>query len=1417
MTDGLVWDAPALFEETLTGDAFVAAQVGALQEMSGGSSGFRLRRVILVNFWLYGYQEFHIPHGRLFLAGENASGKSSILAAALPIALDGNTAPTRVDTFGGNGKRLDYYVLGSTDAATVFSHDRRTCYIALEWEWCDPHNPPIAAELRDLWYGDPADHARARWLTTGLCLAGNASRADKLTITRFALTDGARIGHDVHLTDSRNAALDPALFKRSILNAHGMAFDTMTDYQTFVARALFGITNPDDFHYLIQMLLVLRNPDLGQKQTVESIQITLTTALRRIPDDITRRVTGTIERLDEIQSKIEGLESAHSAASRIDAALQNVVVARSRATAFALSSAAKAETDSRRAADLVQNQHARAETTLATARNRVSELRDEQADLAGRIAALRGSERFQVAEKLATAKNEVERAATRLADQQAQEQQAQHALARAHERLSKATAKRDAEAAHIVAEIRRLRALAAGWPLAASYLADATDDGAAGIAEIAGGASRARLALLARLDNLHAARQRLSEDARHARDVQDRALTVQDDARARRDAAVAELGAAREAVATRLREWGAGLDDVPEWALAELIRAARDSDSETMREAATNVTRYLTQAQNTLDTRLNALRATLAERHHQQNAAQTEYDRTVAETDIEPPRSPARKAARSALAAANIPALPLYALVDYAPDTPPEVAGSIEQALADAGLLDALVVRADDVTRADGLLYERGLADCRLSPFDGSPSTSAAVVPLTFDPAADSDPAWQTSVADILRTLAANPAFAYDPDTRRWHHGLLVGQAGNAAAEGYIGTASRRRVRHERIAARDAALTAAREALTRQETAVAAAQKEQAILTAARADLTAITTAPDVIRAEAARQQTDAAFVQTERALAHAQADHARARQRVVETDVALRQEAEGGGVPDAANDRAYVHEAQETTRTLADGCARLIERYTDAAERRTDAADAAGDVENATHTARRAAHLRTDAEAGHTALEAQYTELLRLSEDDEGGVEALVRRLADSERRQEVITGELAEAERDVGQADARLAGLVERVTETRQRADDSRSARLVAQDAFVVAATTYPAATLTPLLVRLESDPAGVATLLLADDDPAPDVAALDLAKNRALQAATTVFGQQRANVIDFGPQQDDDGLVTFRSADHVTPHGLMALLTGRIAEQRGLLNVEERDLFENFLLQEMAEAIRSHIAQAEEWVRGINLLLDSMPLVGERYSLDWQPLDDAQPRDALGQHIARQHRLLRKPAARLNPDERERLLEALRQEVADVRSAHAADATTSFRDLLARIFDYRDWFRFAVYTTPPGGTALRLTEQNMKRRSGAERLFAFYVPLFAAYAAAYAGVAAPGAPRIVALDEAFDKASAANTQRIMQFLVSQDFQWIMTGPAISGVGAAIPVSAEYQLMYEKGSQVATALPILWVGGEEQASTPL
>ena len=92
----------------------------------------------------------------------------------------------------------------------------------------------------------------------------------------------------------------------------------------------------------------------------------------------------------------------------------------------------------------------------------------------------------------------------------------------------------------------------------------------------------------------------------------------------------------------------------------------------------------------------------------------------------------------------------------------------------------------------------------------------------------------------------------------------------------------------------------------------------------------------------------------------------------------------------------------------------------------------------------------------------------------------------------------------------------------------------------------------------------------------------------------------------------------------------------------------------------------------------------------------------------------------------------------------------------------------------------------------------------MMAQYVPLFAALSALY-DLAAPWAPRLLALDEAFDKASDESSQQMLRFLVSQGFQWLMTSPRLTGQGDAVPAYAEYLMVHDRASQRAHGIPFL------------
>src|SRR2546421_1142248 len=363
--------------------------IQVLQALAGGPRGYRLRRILLTNFWLYGQQEFEIPHGRVFLAGENASGKSTVLTAALPLALDGDLRPNRIDTFGGRERRIEYYVLGSNDSATPFSHERRTAYIALEFEWCDPEQPPIAQELRQRW--ENGDREKTRFLTIGVSLAGNINASDRIRPLRFLITDGSRLGYDLdtvyetgHKGEKR--AYDHLRFKQ-LLEGRGIICESQAEYERQVARYLFGFSDVKDFEKLINLLLILRRPNLSTELSFSRVHDYLRMSLRKISSETTSRVIGTIERIDAIQSEIERIQEAYDATDRVHRARQTLAVAHAQLASCEFALAQLAE-------DAIQNRVARWRRELDKAINernqseqRIQDLQTEQYHLTGQIKA----------------------------------------------------------------------------------------------------------------------------------------------------------------------------------------------------------------------------------------------------------------------------------------------------------------------------------------------------------------------------------------------------------------------------------------------------------------------------------------------------------------------------------------------------------------------------------------------------------------------------------------------------------------------------------------------------------------------------------------------------------------------------------------------------------------------------------------------------------------------------------------------------------------------------------------------------------------------------------------------------------------------------------------------------------------------
>ncbi|MGI9059270.1 MAG: TIGR02680 family protein [Ktedonobacteraceae bacterium] len=1452
---------------TGTAEAALARQIDLLQTFSGDPQGYRLRRILLTNFWLYGQQEFEIPHGRLFLAGENASGKSTVLTAALPLALDGDLRPNRLDTFGGRERHIEYYVLGGAESATPYQHERRTAYIALEFEWCDPTNPPIAEELRQRW--ENGDRERTRFLTIGLSIAGNANASDRIRPLRFLITDGSRLGYDIHtLHDTGNKhekrAYDHSRFKQ-VLEGHGIVCDSQAEYERQVSRYLFGFRDEKDFQKLINLLLVLRRPNLSSELSFSRVHDYLKQSLRKISGETTHRVIGTIERIDAISTEIERIQGAYNSTERLHQARQSLALVRAQLAACEYIETQLAE-------DSVQSRVNRLRKDLSTAeqeRQRTEALsqglQSEQSQVNGQIKALESSEGLQIATQLDTVRTRAQEAEAQLHLQEQNLATAQQAIGENSTNLERQNLRFEKLKTESIAHLRELLAVASEesyWEVAALQLEDAIQQvtrlsAAAtapqavplGVTSFLEEQAQERIVWLRGLEELHQQREHLERTVQNARSLETTRFQELDDSRRHFQATQDRAYTAQQHISAVLDQFvkdsnleSHDADDdaltSTDYAIAQASGTMVDDASFTERvleqfAAALNHYREyidtleseLMEVADSVQGELDELQLLTGSKNHEIAELKALYEEKQAEPEFTPLRSAHRTLARAKLAEHGIAAHPLYALLDFAPglDSASAEAGQIEYMLEDAGLLDALVVTPAQQAAAEALLAKEGLSDCLVTIGNESAGTGFSsfqnnvAEKLRFDTTVDSGNDWESSIVAFFAAIGQSAHSSAEPSEQadvvgngRWEHGLLRGYAGGGEARA-IGKATRLRVRQrelDALAEQQRRLAEELQALTQQ---LAHYEQQSTQLQEQQRQLRKIL-------AQSGLEEIHAALSHARGTLDDARAKYQKAHQQTLDARqqvnaVLGRLEHACNGITPLATDAQRVKNALQGVMKLKNQSRLLQNQLTGIANTGEEYQKAHEALERARLTESNAAQLYERVRHQTLQVQAELAELQHIAAS--ANAEELSERLRSLRERSETLLTELDEAKTSFIRADERVNNATSHLMEAQERLQQAQELRSEKQTRFVGLLDAYPVEQLVELQgIANSGDTVRAARQaikhLLApgqavrETELAPWKEKLEGEYRESYNALSRTFNREQPILLEYGPDLDDTGHVLFLNENKSRPIDLLEILGERIEMQKLLLGQEERQLFEDFLLQEIAEAIRTHILEAEEWVQQINSVLSGLPMIGEHYALQWKPPAEYDL-TKLGSHLAQYYRLLRKPAQSLTTEEAETLMNAFRQEIRAVRIRQQETPDMNFMEALEQVFDYREWFHFDVWVTPIGGQRQRLTDRVAGTRSGAEQLFALYVPLFAALGALYRS-AAPGAPRLLALDEAFDKVSIPNTQRIMEFLVSQDFQWIMTGPQVSGTGAKIAACARYLMLHEKGSPVATASASFW-----------
>lgn len=822
--------------------------------------------------------------------------------------------------------------------------------------------------------------------------------------------------------------------------------------------------------------------------------------------------------------------------------------------------------------------------------------------------------------------------------------------------------------------------------------------------------------------------------------------------------------------------------------------------------------------------------------------ARKTYQEALSLDEFVPVRSEHCQLARRKLAEQDIVALPLYMLLDFTSSveaTSPE-AGSIEYMLEDVGLLDALVVLPEQCSRADMILTQEGLSDYRLRTEypehllaktgpaikDGSINLSTL---LCFD-ASGHDifqtqrAEWEKQAQNILQVLPflldAHPsANGTGQGGFAWIYGFLTGYAGQGKARA-IGKATREREKRLEQEQCLQALQKFEKHLQQLEAVIT--QDEQLTETLQAAEQALNTVLAESGLAEAySRLATYVGNLDAAQKVLKTAQDQAR---QFSESITTLREErrelcqgedrflAEDEAVTQALHATSTLSTMHGTLQNYMKTCNTTWRRHSREEERLRKAQTIENNnrmiVENTQE------HL-TQAERKQQALEQ------RLQSHKTETVESMLAEQQTLTEQQTRLTKEESAKRTVVDRTQGKIESLSEIIDKAERVWQEKQHMRQQQQQKFIALLALYPGRIfLSAQQKRLSHDDVAAALSIL--EEPLPPSLSEDAfklyqqnlqkRKEDAVKALQKALHDAPHHLHHYGPQLTSDNIVRFAKQQDASVGEFLNHLSDKIEAQELLLTRQEQELFEEFLLREMASAVKNAIDAATIWVKEINAILKKTAFIGEYYDIEWKELPSSDV-SGLSGGFAPYQQLLRQNVQLLKEEQVQTLVDAFKREVERLRELQEGE-TKPLATLLTEMFDYRTWFRFKIYVTTKDQTRHELTPTYMKQGSGAEQYASLYVPLFVVLSAIY-NKAQPGAPRLIALDEAFERVSTNNMRDLLTFLAEQQFQWIFAGTHLSYEGAQIPACVMYTMIRTDqpgDTSVATCVDHFWSSTDQE-----
>mgnify|MGYP005806691667 CR=1 FL=1 len=1365
------------------------------------NSRWQASRIGLINFWYYDDQEFPFVKGRMLLRGSNGSGKSVTMQSVIPLLLDGNMSPERLDPFGSRDRKMSSYLLEEDDG-----RDERTGYLYLEFKRKESDT----------------------WLTVGMGI--RARRGKPLDKWYFSVSDGRRVGRDFLLYKEIGEKV--TLSKKELENriaGGGQVFDRQADYMEYVNRQIFGFETVEEYKELIDLLIQLRTPKLSKDFKPSVVNDILSDSLQPLSDEDLRPMSEAIENMDTMNLNLKAREAGYQAAEKI----QRVLDRYNRLTLFEKADRccenqkklSEAEREAKAQADETERSRKRVlalEQEISELDARRDAMEKERESLSKSDAVSLKSRELDLASRIRTRKSLLEKKQRQLDAKQEQyteiEGKKKQEEDRAYEKereLDSILEEMQSEAEEMSfeehdffqAELKENFDKAFSWETHETQFRKVKD-------EISRGTELLREA---------ETRQREADDLLKKRERQQR----ETDAAQRREG---ELESVLVQVENEWKEalysWNGRNEELkftPEQ-MREMARFADEygeaSDFTRVRQTAADlwigrkgeISGEVRRRQDELRDLENA------HREIEEELAQWESSR-----EPEPTRSNAVRRNREWLREKGIPYQEFYKVVEFGQELSgdPERCGRLEEALLEMGILDALVIEEqyrDQVMEADpgcadrylfvqphyaekSLLDVLDLNDSVNDIFMNQRITGILGNIALSERPEEAEGAGSGGSAGIGASMTA-----VRPDGS-YQIGVVSGTISGEHEAGFIGVQAREKNRQAKIAS-------CRELLAENE-------QRQEIL---RGEVNALEQRIRRLREEyeSLPEDTDMReawkmLSEARRAVERMREEGARLERELMEVGEALgelkRQAAE-------IAQKLYLTCSYETFRRADEAASDYrqhfyqlrsghelflqIRAHMEELGERQEILD--GEMDQIRYEAGSAGReLKKEQEEYDSILrQLELTDYEQIRQK----LDECMEWLKDYPERLQSCVAEKTQNEERIRAISGQAAQNEERIVELKRRAEYLETCFAAERSLHYVE------------LQGEESEAAESAERirsLLAGE-------CSDMDKEQIIRSLNQVYFENRGFLTDYQIMQTELFEELDRKAQKGDPSAkrldiaaryqgvripfgrLLTHLAEEIEELKDLIKAGDRELFEDILANTVSRKIRGKINSSNAWVEKMNSLMGAMNTSsGLKLNLRWRSrtaeTEDQLDTKELVELLKKDYRLMRE-------DEAAKLSAHFRSKVEEARR-HARDSggMISFYQVMKETLDYRKWFEFQLFFQKGGERVKELTNSVFGTFSGGEKAMAMYVPLFSAVVAKYQG-GRPDAPRLISLDEAFAGVDNRNIRDMFRLMAEFQFDFIINSQVLWGDCDTLDALAIYQLLRPENAKFVTVMPYLWNG---------